>query len=144
MSAESLSDLLASRLPSGLATRARALQGIQRELERALPAALAGHVRVMELENEVLSVACTSGAVAARLRQQSGALLAALGRRGVVATAVKVRVDPELAGRYSPPVEKAGVPPAALEGLAHLSEEIADGPLKEALGRLLRHHRAGS
>jgi hypothetical protein len=32
------------------------------------------------------------------------------------------------------------VPPAALEGLAHLNAEIEDGPLKEALDRLLRHH----
>lgn len=143
MSAESLSDLLSSRLPPGLATRARTLLGIQRELDRALPAALAGHVRVMQLENGVLSVACASGAVAARLRQQTGALLAALDRRGVAATALSVRVDPELAGRYTPPVEKAGLPPAALDGLAHLNAEIEDGPLKEALGRLLRHHRTG-
>lgn len=143
MSTESLSELLSSRLPPGVATRARALLRIQGELDRALPAALAGHVRVMQLENGVLSVACASGAVAARLRQQTDALLAALDRRGVVARAVRTSINPELAARYAPPVEKAGLPPAALDGLTHLSEEIADGPLKEALGRLLRHHRTG-
>jgi len=141
MSAESLADLLASQLPSGLAVRARVLLGAQGALERALPAALAGHVRVMQLENGVLSLACDSGAVASRLRQQTDALLGQLAKRGVAATSVRVSVNPELLARYTHPVEKAGLPPAALDGLAHLNAGIEEGPLKEALDRLLRHHR---
>ena len=143
MSAESLSDLLASQLPAGVAARARALLKVQAALDRCLPAALAGHVRVMLLDNGVLSLACDSGAVAARLRQQAEALIAALGRRGIEVASVRISVNPGLLARYTPPVEKAGVPRAALDGLAHLNAEIEDGPLKEALGRLLRHHRGG-
>lgn len=143
MSTPSLADLLASQLPNSLAVRARALLDTQAALDRCLPAALAGHVRVMQLENSVLSLACDSGAVASRLRQQTDALLAGLGKRGIVATSARVSVKPELLARYVHPVEKAGLPPAALEGLAHLNEEIEDGPLKDALGRLLRHHRKG-
>lgn len=141
MSAASLADLLASQLPSGLAVRARALLDAQAALEQALPAALAGHVRVMQLENAVLSLACDSGAVASRLRQQTDALLAGLGRCGIAAAAVRVSVNPELLARYVHPVEKTGLPPAALDGLAQLNAEIEDGPLKDALDRLLRHHR---
>jgi hypothetical protein len=141
MSASSLADLLASQLPNGLAARARALLGTQAALERALPAALAGHVRVMQLENGVLSLACDSGAVASRLRQQSDALLAKLAKHGVNASAARVSVNPELLARYVHPVETAGLPSSALEGLAHLNAEIEDGPLKQALDRLLRHHR---
>jgi hypothetical protein len=140
MSASSLADLLASQLPNGLAVRARALLNTQAALERALPAALAGHVRVMQLENSVLSLACDSGAIASRLRHQTDALMASLGTHKIVVSAVRVSVNPELLARYVHPVEKAGVPPAALEGLAHLNAEIEDGPLKEALDRLLRHH----
>jgi hypothetical protein len=143
MSANSLADLLASQLPNGLAVRARALLGAQAALDRALPAPLAGHVRVMQLENGVLSLACDSGAVSSRLRQQTDALLGRLAKHGIVATAVRISVNPELLARYVHPVEKAGVPPAALDGLAHLNAEIEDGPLKEALGRLLQHHRKG-
>lgn len=143
MSANSLADLLASQLPNGLAVRARALLGTQAALERALPAALAGHVRVMQLENGVLSLACDSGAVASRLRQQTDALLAKLAKHDVAATAVRVSVNPELHARYVHPVEKHGLPAAALNELAHLTTEIEDGPLKEALGRLLRHHKQG-
>lgn len=143
MSAESLADLLASQLPQAVAVRARALLKVQGALERALPAALAGHVRVNQLENGVLSLACDSGAAASRLRQLTDTLIASLGKRGIVVAALRVSVNPELLARYVHPVDKAGLPPAALDGLAHLNAEIEDGPLKEALDRLLRHHRKG-
>ena len=142
MSASSLADLLAAQLPQGLAARARTLLKVQAALDRALPAAVAGHVRVMQLEDGVLSLACDSGAVASRLRHQADSLLADLDKHGIAATAVRASVNPRLLARYTHPVEKTGLPPAALDGLAHLNAEIEDGPLKEALGRLLRHHRA--
>ena len=141
MSAESLSDLLANQLPAGLAVRARSLLKVQAEVDRALPASLVGHVRVMQLENSVLSLACDSGAVASRLRQQTAALLETLGQHGVKASSVRISVNPELLPRYAHPVEKAGLPSSALAGLAHLNAEIEDGPLKDALDQLLRHHR---
>jgi hypothetical protein len=143
MSAESLADLLASQLPQAVAVRARTLLKVQGALEHSLPTALAGHVRVNQLENGVLSLACDSGAAASRLRQLTDTLIASLGKRGVVVTALRVSVNPELLARYVHPVDKAGLPPAALDGLAHLNAEIEDGPLKEALDRLLRHHRKG-
>ena len=58
MSSASLADLLANQLPQGLAVRARLLLNTQAAIDRALPAALAGHVRIMQLESSVLSVAC--------------------------------------------------------------------------------------
>lgn len=141
MSASRLAELLATQLPNGVATRARILLRTQDALDRALPSALTGHVRVMQLENGTLSVACESGAVATRLRQQTPAVLASLGKHGVDACAIRISVNPELRARYVPPHEKPGMPSKALEGLAHLNAEIEDGPLKEALDRLLRHHR---
>ena len=141
MSASSLADLLASQLPQGLAVRARALLNTQAAVDRALPATLTGHVRVMQLENAVLSLACDSGAVASRLRNQTDTLIASLGQRGIVAAQVRVSVNPDLQARYVHPVEKTGLPPTALDGLAHLNAEIEEGPLKEALDRLLQHHR---
>ena len=140
MSASGFSDLLASQLPQGLATHARELLGIQATLERVLPAALAGHVRVMQRESGVLSLACDSGASASRLRHQTDALIADLAKNGVTISSVRVSVNPELLPRYVHPVEKTGLPAAALDGLAHLSDDIEDGPLKEALSRLLSHH----
>lgn len=143
MSTSSLSDLLASQLPQGVAAHARALLGTQRQLDRVLPASLAGHVRVMQLEHGLLSLACGSGAVAGRLRHQTDTLMASLAKQGVEVTSVRVSVNPELLARYVHPVEKKGLPPVALDGLAHLNAAIEDGPLKEALGRLLQHHKKG-
>ncbi|MEW6119298.1 MAG: DUF721 domain-containing protein [Pseudomonadota bacterium] len=140
MSTSSLSDLLARQLPQGVAARAQALLRLQAALDRALPAPLVGHVRVQTFEAGVLSLACASGAVASRLRQQTEALVAALGKRGITVATVRSTVSPELLARYVHPVDKAGLPPAALEGLAHLNAVIEDGPLKDALTRLLRHH----
>ena len=138
MSAATLADLLARGLPHGLATRAQALLQLQDALDRALPAALTGQVRVRGLEAGVLALACASGAVAGRLRQQADALAARLETRGV--RQVRIAVDPDLTARYAPPVEKAGLPPRAIEDLARLNADIEDGPLKDALTRLLRHH----
>lgn len=141
MSVSSLADLLASQLPNGLAVRARTLIKTQAALDCSLPAALAGHVRVMLLENGVLRLACDSGAIASRLRHQTAELMASLARNGIVATDVHVSVNPELLARYVHPVEKTGLPAVALDRLAHLNAEIEDGPLKDALDTLLRHHR---
>lgn len=140
MSASSLSDLLTRQLPPGVAARAQALLGLQRALDHALPAPLAGHVRVRTFEAGLLSLACASGAVASRLRRETGDLIAALGRRGVTVARVQITVDPELLARYVPAPEKNGLPATALDGLAQLNATIEAGPLKDALARLLRHH----
>lgn len=140
MSAASLAELLARGLPQGVAARAQALLRVQAALDRALPAALAGRVRVMQLEQETLALACDSGAVASRLRHESTGLIDSLARHGVTISAVRVSVNPDQAARYAPPVDKPGVPATALDSLAHLNADIEDGPLKDALTRLLRHH----
>ncbi len=140
MSAASLSDLLVRELPGGLAAHARTLLDAQAALERTLPAALKGRVRVKQLENGGLRLACDSGASASHLRHQTDALIAGLARNGVAVSSVRVSVEPGLSPRYVRPTEKTGLPPDALTGLAHLNAGIEDGPLKEALSRLLQHH----
>lgn len=140
MSATRLGDLLARGLPQGVTARAQTLLRAQTALDRALPAALAGHVRVMQLEQGMLALACDSGAVASRLRHDSATLIEKLEGLGVGVDHLRVSVDPDLLARYAPPVDKPGVPAAALDSLAHLNADIEDGPLKEALTRLLRHH----
>lgn len=139
----SLADLLAQQLPHGLAVRAQALLKTQAALEAALPAALTGHVRVMQLDNGVLSLACDSGAAASRLRHQTDALIQRLNTLSFSVNSVRVSVNPELGARYIPSIEKTGLPSTALSGLAQLSATIETGPLKDALDKLLRHHREG-
>ncbi|MBW8306313.1 MAG: DUF721 domain-containing protein [Thiobacillus sp.] len=125
MSAASLADLLASQLPHSLAVGGPPPRSPPPAPARAPPPPRAGD----------------RGAVASILRQQTDALMASLGKREIAVTAVRISVNPELLARYVHPVEKHGLPPAALDELAHLNTEIEDGPLKEALDQLLRHHR---
>lgn len=141
MSAQSLADLLASQLPRGIADTARRLADAQTRLDRALPAALAGHVRVMQWQHGELHLACASGAVASTLRHQTEALLKTLDKRGLAAECLRVHVRPELVARWKEPVHKAGIPAAGLASLAALDHDIEAGPLKDALDRLLTHHR---
>lgn len=141
MSASSLSELLASQLPTALRARAQALIELQDRVDRCLPAALTGHVRVLQLAEGQLRLACDSGAVASRLRHQSERLVADLSSRSVAVQSLRVSVNPELLATAPPPLAKPGLPPAALDSLAQLSDDIDEGPLKQALGRLLRHHR---
>lgn len=143
MTASSLSELLSNQLPAALRARAQALIALQDQVDRCLPAALTGHARVLQLQDGQLRVACDSGAAASRLRHLSEPLIAGLAGRGLAVDAVRVSVNPELLLSPHPAVAKPGLPPAALDSLAQLNDGIADGPLKQALGRLLRHHRQG-
>ncbi len=141
MSASSLSDLLATQLPAALLARTQVLLRAQAALEHCLPAALAGSVWVAQLEQGNLHLACESGAVAARLRHQTQALATDMSQRGLIVDHVRVTVQPEFQSRPPVVVHKPGLPTHALTSLAQLNTEIEDGPLKEALSRLLNHHR---
>jgi predicted nucleic acid-binding Zn ribbon protein len=109
---------LPASCPTAWPTRARALLGIQSALERALPAALSGHVRVMQFEGGVLRLACDSGAVASRLRQQTDALIAGLGKLGIAVARYASASTPSCWHATSTRSKKHGLPPAALDELA--------------------------
>ena len=143
MSASSLSDMLATQLPAALLARAQVLLRAQAAVERSLPPALANSVWVAQLEKGNLHLACNSGAVAARLRHQTQSLAIELSKRGLIVDHVRVSVQPEF--QPTPPVvvDKPGLPATALTSLAQLNTGIEEGPLKQALDRLLRHHRTG-
>jgi hypothetical protein len=143
MSATSLAELLATRLPRELADTARRLADAQGRVDRALPGALLGQVRVMRVSPAQLDLACASGAIASRLRHQTETLLKTLEKRGLAVAALRVHVRPELVAPWREPVEKAGIPGPGLAALETLDGEIEAGPLKTALDRLLRHHRGG-
>jgi Protein of unknown function (DUF721). len=140
MSALSLGDLLATQLPQALLAHANTLMRVQAALDRCLPPALVGSVRVAQLDAGNLHLACDSGAVAARLRHQTRALATELAQRGLVVDHVRVRVQPELLPIAPRVADKPGLPATALDSLAALNGDIDDGPLKQALARLLEHH----
>lgn len=133
--------MLATQLPAPLLARAKMLLRAQAAIERCLPPALADSVWVAQLDKGNLHLACNSGAVATRLRNQTRALATELSQHGLIVDHVRVSVEPEFQPRPPIVVHKTGLPNTALTSLAQLNAEIDDGPLKEALSRLLNHHR---
>ena len=133
--------MLATQLPAPLLARAKILLRAQAAIERCLPQALAGSVWVAQLDKGNLHLTCDSGAVATRLRNQTRALATELSQHGLIVDHVRVSVQPEFQPSPTIVVNKPGLPTTALTSLAQLNTEIEDGPLKQALDRLLSHHR---
>jgi hypothetical protein len=123
--------------------QALALDRMRRHLLAAAPKGLAHAWRLGSLEGDVLSVYCDNGAVATRLRLAGPALIRLLQESGFAVRDIRFRVT--LLARKSPTREKcARLSPAACEAMLQLHANIADGPLKQALGRLLRRHAGES
>jgi len=118
--------------------RARAEADLTPAVRRHLPRALAERVRVSEIANEILTLATSTGTVAAVVRQRLPIILGGLAREGCHFTEIRVRVQV----RTDPPetvkslkIQRERVDTAPLRRLA---DSLADGPLKAAVQRLAR------
>jgi len=116
-------------------------QALTNIVRRLLPRPLAPRVRVADCRRDPLELVADAGAIAAIVRQRSVELLAGLKREGWEFTGMRVRVQVRPLG---PPRGKALSNPAdrrALQPLARLARELPEGPLRDAIERLVR--RAG-
>jgi hypothetical protein len=103
----------------------------------ALPRPLAAHVAALLPAPDRLDLACTTGTVAAALRQRLPAVRLALGREGLEFRDIRVRVQPGVGAEP----ERKPVPrqwdSAQKPALAGLERALPPGPLKAALARWL-------
>jgi hypothetical protein len=118
--------------------RARAEAELTAAVRRHLPRALAERVRVSEIANEILTLATSTGSVAAVVRQRLPIILGELAREGCNFTEIRVRVQvradpPESVKSLKIQRERVDATP-----LRRLAESLADGPLKTAVQRLAR------
>ena len=106
-----------------------------------LPRPVAAQVRVSSTASAILTLAASSGAIAAALRQRSPELLAALRREGWDFTEIKVRV--QVRGLAGAPVKSAGNQRDATGAgaLFDLSDELREGPLRASIQRWSRRAR---
>jgi hypothetical protein len=118
--------------------RARAEAELTTAVRRHLPRAVAERVRVSEIANATLTLATSTGTVAAVVRQRLPIILGELAREGCHFTEIRVRVQV----RTDPPepakslkIQRERTDPAPLRRLA---DSLADGPLKTAVQRLAR------
>jgi hypothetical protein len=118
--------------------RARAEAELTTAVRRHLPRALAERVRVAEVANATLTLATSTGTVAAVVRQRLPTILGELAREGRNFTEIRVRV--QVRGEGVPvakplKIQRKSVDPAPLHRLA---ASLPDGPLKAAVQKLAR------
>ena len=117
---------------------ARAEAELTTAVRRHLPRALAERVRVAEVANATLTLATSTGTVAAVVRQRLPTILGELAREGRNFTEIRVRVQVRGEGtQIAKPlkIQRKRVDPAPLHRLA---ESLPDGPLKAAVQKLAR------
>jgi hypothetical protein len=118
--------------------RALAEAELTSAVRRHLPRALAAHVHVAEAAPATLTLATSTGTVAAVVRQRLPDILEGLKQEGCNFTEIRVRVQVRV---DAPPLEKSlkiqrnKTDPAPLRRLA---DRLPDGPLKAAVERLAR------
>lgn len=123
---------------------AQNLMQAEQVVRKVLPPVLAYSCRVANIDRQSLTLAVPAAAHATRLRQLTPTLLRALIDRGWNLSQIEIRVQAGLAtyAREAPPREVRPLDRPALECFRELQENVAPGPLADAIGRLLVHHGA--
>ena len=126
---------------SAWADRHRHEMRLTAALRDHLPRPVAAQVRVSSTSSGILALACSSGAIAAAVRQRGPELLAALRREGWDFTEIKVRV--QVRGLPAAPVKSSGNQRDAsgANALFDLSSALPDGPLRASIERWSRRAR---
>jgi len=122
---------------------ARNLLSAQEAVRESLPPALARACQVARIDRQRMTLAVPSAAYAAKLRQLAPRIIQLLASRGWDLQDVNVKVQASLPWGQEKAVEREVVPldDNALQAFDALRSNIRPGPLADAIGRLLAHHR---
>lgn len=114
-------------------------------LQRAIDAATGGTLRLtaIALADGVATVTAPGAAAAAKLRQMEPTLRARLQAEGWAIERFHIRTQPPRFADRPPRRIKPPIPAQGLDALDDLARSSEEGPMKEALARLLRRHRSG-
>ena len=121
---------------------AQALLQAEQVIRKALPPVLAHTCRVANLDRQCITLAVPAAAHATRLRQLTPTLLRALVAKGWNLNRVEIRVQAGLMAQagIKPPREVQPLGREALNSFQALRQNVAPGPLADAIARLLTHH----
>jgi hypothetical protein len=124
-----------------LAIGARRIRVLQRLYRAAAPPELAAGSRVKACKAGTLVVVADNAAVAAKLRQMTARLLAAIGKSAADVEAIRIEVHVSgAAGDSAPASTKAALGDDAVGQFAALAQRVPEGNLKKALANLVKHH----
>ncbi|MDR0250271.1 MAG: DciA family protein [Burkholderiales bacterium] len=102
-----------------------------------LPRLIAGQVRVTDVRGEHLELTVPSGALATAVHQQIPELLMALASHSREFNGILIRVQP-LAAFMSASAPLSRRPPPVTAPLQTLVRSLSNGPLKDAVSRLIK------
>ena len=129
-----------ARLP--ILERAKKLQRLEQAVLQLMPADLAAHCTVMNLKNEILVLATTSSAWAARLRFAAPDLVKQLGcQHALNLRGIQVRIEPEISQIQEDKSHPPRLSMASGALLAQTAQTIKHPALQEALYRLAANAR---
>jgi hypothetical protein len=120
-----------------LTYKARQLMTLQQQLEQIIPPSLRRGCRVMQLDQQTLTLSADNGAIAAKLRQMTAELAAKLRGIGVDVTVIQILVQVSTSPHIAPP-EVRCISPSGKNQLTEFAEKLDDSPLKDALKRLAK------
>nr|MCU0869789.1 DUF721 domain-containing protein [Burkholderiales bacterium] len=130
----------ASQATTTLAAGAR-LVALQAALDRVLPDALRGRVRVASFEAGVLGVLVPGGAAGGRLRQDAASVRTALARTHPDVRQIDITVSAGMTRVAPPKVKRAVLGAEAAAPLTALAQALPDSPLRDSVLRLARKAR---
>jgi hypothetical protein len=113
-------------------------QALLAVVRRALPRPVAERVFVASGEGAILELATSSGAIATVARQKGPDILSRLAAEGWKFSGIRLRVQPPADWPELPKPLPRQQDSASLRPLSALQSQLLPGPLKAALGRLLK------
>ncbi|PLC55431.1 flagellar hook-length control protein FliK [Pollutimonas nitritireducens] len=122
---------------------ARTLIAVEGVAKNAMPPALALVCKVARIDRQQITLAVPSAAYASRLRQLAPRILVLLNDNGWNLTEMIVRVQAGLLRDQTKTTSRQVEPldGKALAAFDELQQSLPSGPLADAIGRLLAHHR---
>lgn len=123
--------------------RAARIAALQQAYSAAVPGELSQASTVGYETQGTLVLLAANGAVAARLRHLAPRLLLTIRRQFPEVRAIRTEVQLVRSSRRAdPPIRRVGA--TGLRSLRALEATLADGPLRDALRRLIRRETEGS
>ncbi|NGM88547.1 DUF721 domain-containing protein [Parapusillimonas sp. SGNA-6] len=124
-------------------TVARNLLDVEQAIRAALPPALADVCKAARIDRQQLTLAVPSAAYASKLRQLAPSLVRLLADGGWNLNEIAVKVQAGLLKIQTKTARRQVMPlnESALQAFDELHRNVRPGPLADAIGRLLKHHR---
>lgn len=122
---------------------ANQMLAMEKAARRLLPPALGRVCHVARLDRQQLTLVVPGAAHASRLRQFTPRIIEGLAVSGWNLNEIIVKIQADISrGRTNPPPEKQANPlgQSGLQAFSALREQLPEGPLADAISRLLERH----